>query len=185
VVALAGGVLAGKYTRKDIEADIRQGKKCPAKNAKGKNQPVQKQQHADDEMPSRKGFAVAMGNLSPRGLDITDAVKKPWRPRPAIRRRRWRSAGCSSSPASPARSSAQRTLKQLEDNLAALEVELTRDQIGFLSRASAIENGFPHDFLPARHGAPVCRRRHRHRAPAIRERPGRQGHIHRLTEAAE
>jgi hypothetical protein len=40
-----------------------------------------------------------------------------------------------------------RDVKQLEDNLGALEIDLTHDQIAFLDRASAIEVGFPHDFL--------------------------------------
>jgi aryl-alcohol dehydrogenase-like predicted oxidoreductase len=138
---LAGGVLAGKYTRKDIE-EVKQ----QPKNAKGaKNQPVQKRQ-ADDEMPSRKGFAQMLGALSPRGLDIADAVKTV--------------AGESGHTASqvairwlleqPGVSSpiiGARTVKQLEDNLGALEVELNHEQMDFLNRASAIEHGFPHDFL--------------------------------------
>ena len=39
-----------------------------------------------------------------------------------------------------------RRMPQLEDNLASLELELTREQISTLDQASAIEMGFPHDF---------------------------------------
>jgi aryl-alcohol dehydrogenase-like predicted oxidoreductase len=39
-----------------------------------------------------------------------------------------------------------RRVSQLEDNLASLELELTREQVSALDDASAIEMGFPHDF---------------------------------------
>jgi aryl-alcohol dehydrogenase-like predicted oxidoreductase len=39
-----------------------------------------------------------------------------------------------------------RRLSQLEDNLASLELNLTREHIAALDNASAIEMGFPHDF---------------------------------------
>jgi aryl-alcohol dehydrogenase-like predicted oxidoreductase len=40
-----------------------------------------------------------------------------------------------------------RTLRQLEDNIGALDVELTTEHLATLDTASAIEIGFPHDFL--------------------------------------
>lgn len=40
-----------------------------------------------------------------------------------------------------------RKLEQLQDNLACVEWELTPEQIAYLDAASAIELGFPHDFL--------------------------------------
>jgi aryl-alcohol dehydrogenase-like predicted oxidoreductase len=40
-----------------------------------------------------------------------------------------------------------RTLKQMEDNLGCLDFELTDEQMTMLDEASAIEMGFPHDFL--------------------------------------
>jgi diketogulonate reductase-like aldo/keto reductase len=40
-----------------------------------------------------------------------------------------------------------RTLKQLEDDLGALQVKLTKEQHARLETVSAIEFGFPHDFL--------------------------------------
>jgi aryl-alcohol dehydrogenase-like predicted oxidoreductase len=39
-----------------------------------------------------------------------------------------------------------RRVSQLEDNLASLDLELTREQVSELDDASAIEMGFPHDF---------------------------------------
>jgi len=39
-----------------------------------------------------------------------------------------------------------RRVSQLQDNLASLELELTREQVSALDEASAIEMGFPHDF---------------------------------------
>jgi aryl-alcohol dehydrogenase-like predicted oxidoreductase len=40
-----------------------------------------------------------------------------------------------------------RSLDQVEDNLGALDVKLTEDQLERLDQVSAIEPGFPHDFL--------------------------------------
>ncbi len=66
-------------------------------------------------------------------------------------------AGCTPSQASIAWMLAQpgvivpimgaRTVAQLEDNLGALQVNLTREQLARLDEASAVEPGFPHDFL--------------------------------------
>jgi aryl-alcohol dehydrogenase-like predicted oxidoreductase len=39
-----------------------------------------------------------------------------------------------------------RRISQLQDNLASLELELTKEQVSVLDEASAIELGFPHDF---------------------------------------
>jgi aryl-alcohol dehydrogenase-like predicted oxidoreductase len=39
-----------------------------------------------------------------------------------------------------------RRMSQLQDNLASLELELTKEQVSVLDEASAIELGFPHDF---------------------------------------
>jgi aryl-alcohol dehydrogenase-like predicted oxidoreductase len=40
-----------------------------------------------------------------------------------------------------------RSVKQLQDNLASLELKLTPEQVAALNDASAIEMGFPHDFF--------------------------------------
>ena len=42
-----------------------------------------------------------------------------------------------------------RDVAQLKDNLGALEIMLSEDQLERLEEASAIELGFPHDFLNA------------------------------------
>ncbi len=68
-----------------------------------------------------------------------------------------------------------RRREQLEDNLGALELELTADELARLDEASRIELGFPHDFGAARlaygdtgplidNHRPVCR-------PPARQRP--------------
>lgn len=44
-----------------------------------------------------------------------------------------------------------RTLVQLKDNLGALEVELSADQMERLNRVSAVELGFPHAMLASDH----------------------------------
>ncbi len=44
-----------------------------------------------------------------------------------------------------------RNLKQLEDNLGALDVTLDEDQLSRLDEVSRIELGFPHDFLESEH----------------------------------
>jgi aryl-alcohol dehydrogenase-like predicted oxidoreductase len=43
-----------------------------------------------------------------------------------------------------------RTLPQMQDNLAAIEVSLTDDQMARLDTVSAVSLGFPHDFLRAK-----------------------------------
>jgi len=40
-----------------------------------------------------------------------------------------------------------RTQAQLEDNLAAAELLLTPEEIGFLNQASAFEEGYPYRFI--------------------------------------
>ncbi len=42
-----------------------------------------------------------------------------------------------------------RTLAQIEDNLGCTEVKLTADQLSMLNKMTAIEPGFPHEFLQA------------------------------------
>ncbi len=44
-----------------------------------------------------------------------------------------------------------RTLQQLEDNLGALQVDLDRQNLARLDEASAIDLGFPHEFLERKH----------------------------------
>ena len=48
-----------------------------------------------------------------------------------------------------------RTMEQLEDNLGALEVKLTAEQIKALDEVSKPKLNFPHDFLETREGSLV------------------------------
>jgi aryl-alcohol dehydrogenase-like predicted oxidoreductase len=50
-----------------------------------------------------------------------------------------------------------RTPAQLEDNLGALEVDLTATQLARLDEAGAIELGYPHDLLAGDHIRAVTR----------------------------
>lgn len=121
---LRGGVLTGKYTSADL-------------NSTGG--------HAT-EVGARKGVVVSGGILSERGLAIADVVKSV-------------AAEIGKSPSqvalawtllNPGVTSpivGARTLRQLQDNLGALDVTLTGAQRARLEDASAIELGFPHDFL--------------------------------------
>ncbi|PTQ07882.1 aldo/keto reductase [Sphingomonas oleivorans] len=121
---LASGVLAGKYR----QADLDQGRSAPVGAG------------------TRKDFAVANGALTERGLAIADVVREV-------------AAELGRTPSQVALAwtlldhavvapiMGVRTLEQLEDNLCALDVVLTEDQRTRLSEASAIDLGFPHEFL--------------------------------------
>ncbi|MFF4412462.1 aldo/keto reductase [Streptosporangium sp. NPDC001559] len=121
---LGSGVLTGKYTRADLETG------AVSATAEG----------------TRKNIAVSNGSLTERGLAIADVVKEV-------------AAGKGATPAqvalawtllNPAVTSSivgARTLKQLEDNLGALELRLTEDEVTALDEASAVDLGFPHAFL--------------------------------------
>jgi aryl-alcohol dehydrogenase-like predicted oxidoreductase len=121
---LAEGILAGKYTKADIR-------------------PTDPNASTDG---SRRSVVVAGGTLSARNLAIADVVKD-------IANEIERSAsqvalawtlqnlGITSSLIGA------RTLKQLQQNLSALEVTLTESQRARLEEASAIDLGYPHDYL--------------------------------------
>ena len=121
---LASGVLAGKYTRADLD------------QSGGSAEPA----------GTRKNVAVANNSLTERGLQIADVVKEI-------------AAEADRSPAQVALAwtllnlavaspiIGARTVQQLEDNLGALEVDLSDDQIARLEAVSAIDLGFPHEFL--------------------------------------
>lgn len=121
---LASGVLTGKYSRADL--DIGDGTASPA--------------------GTRKNVAAANGMLHERGLDIAEAVRAvatEMDESPARVAIAWTLL----NPAVTAPIVGARTVAQLEDNLAALDVSFTEEQRARLDRASAIEPGFPHDFL--------------------------------------
>ncbi|KJE21424.1 putative oxidoreductase, aryl-alcohol dehydrogenase like protein [Frankia torreyi] len=121
---LASGVLTGKYSRADLEVGAGEA------SAAG----------------TRRNVAAASGALTERSLGIADVVAGvagelgvtssqvalAW----ALRR-----------PAVTAPIIGARTLDQLTDNLGALDVVFTDDQLTRLDQASAVELGFPHAFL--------------------------------------
>ena len=120
---LASGVLAGKYTRADLDREV-----------------------STDPAGTRKNVAAANGALTERTLDIAEVVKdvaKQGGHNPSQVALAWTLL----NPAVTAPIMGARTFAQLEDNLGALEVELTESQLADLQRASAIELGFPHDML--------------------------------------
>ena len=120
---LAGGVLSGKYSAADLQAGN------------------------DSSAPSaRVAVNRASGRLSERTLTIA-----------AVLREVAAELGCTPAQAAlawtllhPAVTSpilGTRTLAQLDDNLGALELAFSDEQIAKLDAASRIERGFPHDFL--------------------------------------
>jgi aryl-alcohol dehydrogenase-like predicted oxidoreductase len=122
---LAGGVLSGKYDAADLDG---------AKMTPG-------------EVPkSRKQINLATGRLTAANLEIARAVGQVAR-----------EIGVSSAqvalawtllhPAVTSTILGARTLEQLTDNLAALDVDLAPEQIETLDAASRIDMGFPHDLL--------------------------------------
>jgi aryl-alcohol dehydrogenase-like predicted oxidoreductase len=121
---LKSGVLTGKYTAADLSS------------TSGRI----------SELGSRKSEVVAIGALSERGLTIAEVVKTiaaeigKTAPQVAL-------AWTLLNPAVTAPIIGARTLKQLQENLGALEVQLTEDHLARLEEVSAIDLGFPHDFL--------------------------------------
>jgi aryl-alcohol dehydrogenase-like predicted oxidoreductase len=120
---LAGGILTGKYTKADIDASA---------------------QVASDG--SRKGLMAKIGALSERSLAIADVVKgiaMELGKSPSQVAIAW--TLLKSGVISPIIGA--RTLKQMEDNIGALDVELTEEQRARLNEASVVELGFPHEYL--------------------------------------
>lgn len=120
---LGSGVLTGKYTRADLAGDA-----------------------APSVVGTRRGVAVANGALTARSLDIAEVVKGvagKLERTPAQVALAW----TLQNSAVTAPIIGARTPGQLEDNLTALEVELPADALARLHEASAVELGFPHDFL--------------------------------------
>jgi aryl-alcohol dehydrogenase-like predicted oxidoreductase len=121
---LASGVLAGKYTAADLDHD------GGTAGAAG----------------TRKNVAAANNSLTERSLAIADVAKTV-----AARNDRLPSqvaiAWTLRNPTVTSPIIGARTLAQLEDNLGALDVEFSEQDVAELEQASAIELGFPHDFL--------------------------------------
>jgi aryl-alcohol dehydrogenase-like predicted oxidoreductase len=120
---LAGGVLTGKYSREDLQAEA-------SVNPTG----------------TRQNVVLAHNMLTERNLEIADVVGEiadelgKSRAQVAL-------AWTLLNPAVTSPIIGARTLKQLEDNLGALDVEFTDDQRDRLDTASAIEPGFPHTMI--------------------------------------
>ncbi|MGJ4858310.1 aldo/keto reductase [Labrys sp. La1] len=121
---LASGVLAGKYSRADLDDS---GGSAEASG-------------------TRRNVALGNGALTERGLDIAEVVKAvagETGHTPSQVALAW----TLTNPAVASPLIGARTLAQLEDNLGALEVTFSDEQRDRLEAASAIELGFPHDFL--------------------------------------
>ncbi|AZM64017.1 MULTISPECIES: aldo/keto reductase [unclassified Streptomyces] len=124
---LAGGVLTGKYSRKDLSA--------PA---------------AGQGDSARKSFNLGLGAVTERELAIVDVVKEIAAEvgrTPAQVALAW----TLHKPQVTAPIVGARTADQLQENLAALEVELTPSQMARLDEVSAIDPGFPHALLASDH----------------------------------
>ncbi len=118
---LAGGVLTGKYTRQDL-------------------------QQSPGEFRSRKDINVASGRLSERTLDIADTllgVAEELQRSSAQVALAWTLL----NPAVTSPIVGARTLDQLVENLAALEVQFEQPQLARLQAASHVDSWFPHDLL--------------------------------------
>jgi len=122
---LAGGVLSGKYSRADLDA------KPPADFGKD---------------GSRKDINIATGRLTEHNLGIV-AVVADVAAEMGVTSAQVALAWTMLNPAVVSPLIGARTLPQLENNLAALDVNFSAAQIDQLDAASKIELGFPHDLL--------------------------------------
>lgn len=121
---LAGGVLSGKYSRADL---------APAEA-----------QFAD--LNSRKKINLARGRLTERALTIAEAVQQVAQQlgaSPSQVALAWTLL----NPAVTSPIIGARTFAQFEDNLAALALTFSDEQIAQLDAVSRVEPGFPHDML--------------------------------------
>jgi aryl-alcohol dehydrogenase-like predicted oxidoreductase len=120
---LGGGVLAGKYTKADVE-DSREAAVSP----------------------SRKGVIASSGHLNERSLAIAQevrAVADEVGSTPSQVALAWTLA----NPAVVSPVMGARTLAQAEDNLGALDVALSPDHLARLNRASDADPIFPARFV--------------------------------------
>ena len=119
---LGGGVLTGKYALADLETAHDTG--------------------------SRKGINVLTGRLSDKALTIADVVGSiaaELNATPAQVALAWTLI----NPAVTSPVLGARTPAQLQDNLGALELVLSPEQIARLDQASIVPLGFPHEMLAA------------------------------------
>ncbi len=122
-------MLTGKYSREDLAAPS----SAPAEGGS-----------------VRKSFNVALGGVTERSLAIVDVVKEV----AAELDRTPAQVGLAWTLQNPGVTTpvvGARTLAQLQENLGALEVDLTADQVARLDEVSAIDLGFPHAMLASDH----------------------------------
>lgn len=123
---LGGGLLTGRYSRADLATPS-----------------------APDD-GTRTNFNRMLGTLTERNLAIAGVVKDVATElgcTPAQVALAW----TLQNPNVTAPVIGARTPEQLEDNLGALDIELTASQLTRLDAATAIELGFPHDLLASDH----------------------------------
>lgn len=121
---LGGGTLSGKYSRADL-ADAKEGAAVTG---------------------SRREVIAAMGGMTDRALDIADAVREvavELGTTPSQVALAW----LLGRPSAPTPVLGARTLAQLEENIAALQVELTDAQTAQLDAISATAQPFPQRFI--------------------------------------
>lgn len=120
---LGGGVLAGKYSRTDVQ-DSREA----------------------DVSPTRKGVIASSGHLNERSIAIADevrAVAEEVGSTPSRVALAWTLA----NPTVVSPVMGARTLAQAEDNLGAMDVVLSPEQLDRLNRVSAPDPIFPARFV--------------------------------------
>ncbi|NAZ84697.1 aldo/keto reductase [Kineococcus indalonis] len=133
---LAGGVLTGKYSRADLAASSPGASPVSSSPVKGES--------------IRKSFNVALGGVTERSLAIADVVKEV----AAEINRTPAQVGLAwtlQNPGVTAPVVGARTIAQLQENLGALEVDLSAGQVARLDEVSAIDLGFPHAMLASDH----------------------------------
>jgi aryl-alcohol dehydrogenase-like predicted oxidoreductase len=121
---LASGVLTGKYSRADLEIGSGEA------SAEG----------------TRRNIAAANGALTERGLTIGEAVKQV-ADQMGLTPSQVALAWTMLNPAVTAPIIGARTLAQFTDNLGALDVRFDQAHLDTLNKVSAVDLGFPHEFL--------------------------------------
>ena len=117
---LAGGVLAGKYSKEDLEKE--------------------------DDNGGRKQMSQSMGQLNERSIEIGNKVKEIAQEigrSPSQVSLNW----LLQQPGGTIPIVGARKLSHVEDNLQAVEFTLTPEQIDRLDRASSFNPPFPHNFV--------------------------------------
>ncbi len=120
---LGGGVLTGKYTAADL-------------GGVGSGSPA----------GTRRDHAVANGTLTARGLDIARVVVDV-ASELGVTAAQVALAWTLRHPSVVSSLIGARTLEQLQQNISALDVEFDRSQLDKLQAVSAVDAGFPHEFL--------------------------------------